>query len=288
MDAVAEVVETYRHDLEEAAEDLRQRGQSFSESAPKMIEDTRSQIEPTTQEIVEAVQDTSDASPPEKPMIEVFAWSTVMVFFANLSIFIGIHFLGPIVSIFVGKFGAFMLAAVGVPCYAHYTIKKSGVAEAAEAVTGDKSVRMELLSYAILQGVLMGYVIDSIYLSYIPYAVITPAIITISFASVAQNANGDRKMLLGGTVGAAVSFNLMLGMITGSLSFVYFLLTLTYAGIAAVIMQLCIKHLKSMSKGHVYQNALSCGFIVAKGMFFLMFGSYDSDIQEQQEQQPRK
>ncbi|KAK6057864.1 hypothetical protein COOONC_04579 [Cooperia oncophora] len=161
---------------------------------------------------------------------------------------------------------------------------KSGIAEAAEKVTGDKSVRMELLSYAILQGVLMGYVIDSIYLSYIPYAVITPAIITVSFAAVAKSAEGDRKMMLGSTVGAAISFNFMLGLITGSLSFVYFLLTLTYAGIAAVIMQLCFKNLKGVSTGHVYQNALSCSFIVAKGLFFLLFGSYDPEPEPQQQQ----
>ncbi|KAK6020272.1 hypothetical protein OSTOST_14077 [Ostertagia ostertagi] len=147
---------------------------------------------------------------------------------------------------------------------------------------------MELLSYAILQGVLMGYVIDSIYLSYIPYAVITPAIITVAFAQVAKSADGDRKMILGSTVGAAVSFNFMLGLITGSLSFVYFLLTLTYAAIAAVIMQLCFKNLKAVSTGHVYQNALSCGFIVAKGLFFLLFGSYENDVQDQPDQNSDK
>lgn len=59
-----------------------------------------------------------------------------------------------------------------------------------------------------------------------------------------KTANGDRKQLLGGTIGAAVLVNFILGLLTGSLSFVYFLLTLTYAGIAAVVMQVAIKNLK--------------------------------------------
>lgn len=46
----------------------------------------------------------------------------------------------------------------------------------------DKAVRMEILAYAILQGVITGYVIDSIYLSYIPFAIVTPAIVALSFA----------------------------------------------------------------------------------------------------------
>ncbi|VDO95600.1 unnamed protein product [Heligmosomoides polygyrus] len=145
---------------------------------------------------------------------------------------------------------------------------------------------MEILAYAILQGVITGYVIDSIYLSYIPFAIVTPAIVALSFAkspqAVTKTANGDRKQLLGGTIGAAVLVNFILGLLTGSLSFVYFLLTLTYAGIAAVVMQVAIKNLKGGDKVHVYQNALSCGLIVAKGMFFLLFGSYQPDDTDQQ------
>nr|CDJ94465.1 Protein of unknown function DUF856 domain containing protein [Haemonchus contortus] len=149
----------------------------------------------------------------------------------------------------------------------------------------DSMIRMQLLSYAIIQGMLMGYVIDSIYLSYIPYAVITPAIVTVSFATVAKQSNGERKMLLGGTIGTAITVNFILGMITGSLSFVYFLLTLTYAGIAAVIMQLCLRNLKGTEDDseHFYQNALSCSYVIAKVMFYLMFGSYHSDVQAQKQ-----
>ncbi|KAK6057863.1 hypothetical protein COOONC_04578 [Cooperia oncophora] len=111
---------------------------------------------------------------------------------------------------------------------------------------------MELLSYAILQGVLTGFVIDSIYLSYIPYAVITPAIIAASFGAVNKNAQGSRKVLLGGTIGTAIGVNFLIGMVTGSLSFIYLLLTLVYAGIAHIILQLCLRNLKAMDKGHLY------------------------------------
>nr|CDJ85477.1 Protein of unknown function DUF856 domain containing protein [Haemonchus contortus] len=137
----------------------------------------------------------------------------------------------------------------------------------------------------------MGYVIDRLYLSYIPYAVITPAVIAITFAQAAKFADGDRKKLLGGTIGTAITVNFIWGMISGSLSFVYLLLMLTYAGIAAVIMQLCLNKLKGTvpqkfpfqedEREHLYQNALSCSFVIAKVMFFLMFGSYHSDVEAQ-------
>lgn len=66
-----------------------------------------------------------NVAPQEKPVIEVFAWSTVMVFFANIGILIGIYLLGPIISVFVGRFGAALLAFFGVPFYAYYKVKVS-------------------------------------------------------------------------------------------------------------------------------------------------------------------
>ncbi|KAL6733918.1 hypothetical protein ANCDUO_01655 [Ancylostoma duodenale] len=273
METVAEVYGSYRQELEETMEGLRQRGQALGESAPQMIEDTKSQIEPQTQELIEAVQDTSNVSTPQKVVIEVFAWSSVMVLFANIGLGFGSYILGPIISIFVGKFGATLAAFVAVPLYAHYQIKHS---------TGsDVNIRFELLSLAILQGVLTGFVINSLYLSATPFAVLTPAIVTVSFAAIANSANGNRVTLLGGSIGAAVGVNFLLGLITGSLTFVYFLLTLTYAGIAAVTMQLVFKHIQGDAKGHVYQNILSCSFIIAKGMFYILFGSYNQeDVQQ--------
>uniref|UniRef100_A0A0K0D8T8 MFS domain-containing protein n=1 Tax=Angiostrongylus cantonensis TaxID=6313 RepID=A0A0K0D8T8_ANGCA len=96
--------------------------------------------------------------------------------------------------------------------------------------------------------------------------------------AVAPSANGNRVALLGGTIGAAVIFNLAVALITGNLSFTYFLLTLTYGGIAAAVMQLIFKNLNEKERGHVYQSALSCGFIIAKGTFFLLFGSYKQEV----------
>ncbi|ETN82519.1 hypothetical protein NECAME_07905 [Necator americanus] len=280
MEAVAELYGSYRQELETAMEGLRQRGQAFGESAPQYIEDTKSQIEPQTQEIIDAVQDTSAVSTPQRAVIEVFAWASVMVFFANVGVGFGSYIFGPIISIFIGKFGATLAAFVGIPLYAHYEIKHSG--------GSDVNIRLELLSLAVLQGVLTGFVIDSLYLSATPFAVLTPAIVTVSFASIAASAQGNRVTLLGGSVGAAVGVNFLIGLITGNLTFVYFLLTLTYAGIAAVTMQLVFKHIQGEAKGHVYQNVLSCSFIIAKGMFFLLFGSYNpEDVQVQQDRQSK-
>ncbi|KJH50694.1 hypothetical protein DICVIV_03134 [Dictyocaulus viviparus] len=344
MDSVVEVVQAYRHELEETMQSLRQRGEALGQSAPKLIEDTKSQIEPKTQQLFAAVQDTSAVSPAPKPVVEIFAWATVMILFANIGILIGSYILGPILSAILGKTGAAILAFIVVPSYAHISITEvcyihvlidiimnspfvmtlsitidhdiimmrvrlliwsymvkcycavratpDGYTSICQCVVNrrhgltthfkksggdDAAVRFEVLSLAIAQGILMGFVIDSLYLSAIPFAILTPAIITASFPVVTQAAGGNRVTILAGTIGASVIINLAIGLIIGSLSFTYFLLTLTYGSIAAVIMQLIFRNLQEGAKGHVYQNALSCGFVIAKGMFFLLFGSSEPE-----------
>ncbi|KAJ1353199.1 hypothetical protein KIN20_009778 [Parelaphostrongylus tenuis] len=266
MDAVVEEVEAYRNELQKTMQSNCHLDQTFGQSAPQTIEGTESQIELQTDGLVTAAQPSSAVSPETKPIIDVFAWATLMVFFSNVGIIVGSYIIGPILSKFLGKFGAATLAFFVVPSYAHYSIKKKSGGD-------DGVIRFEVLTLAVIQGVLMGFVIDSLYLSSIPFAVLTPAIITVSFPAVALSSNGNRVTQLISTIGAAVIFNLAVGLATNSLSFTYFLLSLTYGGIAAVVMQLFFKNF--LREAHVYQNALCCGFIIAKGIFFLLFGSYE-------------
>ncbi|VDM52671.1 unnamed protein product [Angiostrongylus costaricensis] len=282
MDAVVEVVERYRHELEDAMQTIRQSGEEYGQSAQQMIQETRNQVEPQTQELITAVRDTSSVPPTTKPVVEVFAWATLMIFFANAGIIVGSYILGPLLSAFLGKSGAALLAFLAIPGYAHYSITKVGYVSALSDILNsgggdDAAIRFQVLSLAIVQGVLMGFVINSLYLSSIPFAVLTPAITALSFPAVALSANGNRVALLAGTIGAAIIFNFAVGLVTVNLSFTYFLLSLTYGGIAAAVMQLIFKNLHEEAKGHVYQNALSCGFIIAKGTFFLLFGSYEQE-----------
>lgn len=46
-----------------------------------------------------------------------------MVLFANIGIFIGVYLVGPLVSVFLGRFGAAVIAFAGIPIYAHNSIK---------------------------------------------------------------------------------------------------------------------------------------------------------------------
>ncbi|KAE9412157.1 hypothetical protein Angca_001415, partial [Angiostrongylus cantonensis] len=124
MGAVVEVVERYRHELEDAMQTIRQSGEEYGQSAQQMIQETRNQVEPQTRELITAVQDTSSVSPATKPVVEVFAWATLMIFFANAGIVVGSYVLGPLLSAFLGKSGAALLAFLVVPGYAHYSITK--------------------------------------------------------------------------------------------------------------------------------------------------------------------
>ncbi|VDM54799.1 unnamed protein product [Angiostrongylus costaricensis] len=257
MHAVVEAVEGYRHEMEDAVQTI----EAYSQPAQQMIEETRNQVEPQTQQLITAVQDTQ-----QRPLLRCLRGP--LIFFANAGIVVGSYILGPLLSAFLGKSGAALLAFLAIPGYAHYSItKNSGGGD-------DAAIRFQVLSLASVQGVLMGFVINSLYLSSIPFAVLTPAITALSFPVLSSRI----LALLAGTIGAAIIFNFAVGLVTGNLSFTYFLLSLTFGGIAAVVMQLIFKNLHEEARGCVYQNALNYGFIIAKGTFFLLFGSYKQEV----------
>ncbi|KHJ85719.1 hypothetical protein OESDEN_14547, partial [Oesophagostomum dentatum] len=234
MDIVAEVYGSYRQELEETMEGLCQRGQAVSESLPQVVEDMKQQCRPQMQDFVETVKDTSDVTTPQKAVVEIFAWATVMVFFANVGLEFGCYILAPIATLFVGKVGAALAAFIIVPFYAHYQIKHS--------LDNDVIIRFEMLPMAILQGILTGLAISSYTITDIPFAVLTPATITVAYPTIANSADGNRVKLLGGSVATAVGVNFLLGLTTESLTFCYLLLTTFYAAICALAMQFVFRN----------------------------------------------
>ncbi|VDM63780.1 unnamed protein product [Angiostrongylus costaricensis] len=172
MDGVYKEEAGCLHELEETMQSLHQPAKFFGLAAPPLTEDTRNQVESQAQELT-----TSSVSPATKPLIEVLVWTTLLIFFANVGIVVGSYILGPLLSTFLGKYGAVILAFVVIPSYTYYSITK------------------------------------------------IVALITVA-------------------IGAAVIFNLTVGIVTANLSFIYFPLTLICAGIAALVVQLILKKLQ--------------------------------------------
>ncbi|KHJ90336.1 hypothetical protein OESDEN_09820 [Oesophagostomum dentatum] len=259
---------TYREELEEAVEGLRQRSPTLMKGAALLTTvDAKSQAEVRTEDLLRAVKSISKAPTPERTVIEVFIWSSIMVLFANIGVGLGSYVLAPFLPIFLGKVGAMLLGVIGVPIYAHRKIKQTD--------SSDVTIRNELLSLSIIQGILVGFSISNLYLSSSPFVVFTPLLVTVAFTLISSFASENRALVLGGSIGAAVGANLLLGYITSSLSFTYFLMSLTYAGIAAVTMLHMLKNSQNESKPYAYQNALSNSYIIAKGMFYILFGTYN-------------
>ncbi|KAK6058165.1 hypothetical protein COOONC_04268 [Cooperia oncophora] len=137
----------------------------------------------------------------------------------------------------------------------------------------DNNIRRMMVASTFGQGLLVGYTISQRYLSSQPLAFITPMSVSFGYANIVQRAKGDRRMILGASLGAAVSANLVLGFLTGQLSSSYEFLALGYVALSGVVMQLLF-HNAHWTRGHAFQNVHNAFFVLFKGMTFYCFGTY--------------
>ncbi|KAE9419512.1 hypothetical protein Angca_000509, partial [Angiostrongylus cantonensis] len=170
----------------------------------------------------------------QRLVIEVFAWSSVLVLGSSIGSVLGAYIFSPIIGSIFGKYIASLVAYILIPLGAHFKERN---------FVDENNIRMMMLGTSIAQGMLSGYTINSRYLEAQPLPFITPMVMSFGYAVCFTSLTVISFTLLGGTIGAAVIFNLAVALITGNLSFTYFLLTLTYGGIAAAVMQLIFKNL---------------------------------------------
>ncbi|KAK5977333.1 hypothetical protein GCK32_020739 [Trichostrongylus colubriformis] len=130
-----------------------------------------------------------------------------------------------------------------------------------------------MLASSFGQGLLVGYTISQRYLYSQPIAFITPMAVSFGYGGIAHRARGDRIMILGASLGAAVSANIAIGVMTGQLSSSYDFLALGYVAISGVVMQLLF-HDAHWTRGHSFQNLHNALYNLFKGMTFYLFGTY--------------
>ncbi|KAK6732390.1 hypothetical protein RB195_016648 [Necator americanus] len=261
--ALTDTYGNYQNDMERTLGSLRNQVAQLQQDLPKMIKD----VQPNSKEILNAVKSTKRVSGPQRVVVEVFAWSSVMVLASTIGSMLGAYILGPFASLFFGKFAAALLAFFIIPVVSHATIKNKE-----RHFESDNRIRTMLLSTSIGQGALAGYAINSLYLSAQPLAFVTPAVVSVGYTISVRQTNGDRAQILGISLGLACLTNVLLGtMLSGNTSSYQFL-TLGYVGIAGVIMQLVLHD--SSSRGYTYQNALNSLYLLFKGATYYCFGTY--------------
>uniref|UniRef100_H2WJR9 Uncharacterized protein n=1 Tax=Caenorhabditis japonica TaxID=281687 RepID=H2WJR9_CAEJA len=263
---VTKTYANYVQDIQQAAEGLRQRALALQQDGPAQLQQLQSQIQPQTQELVQALQEIkSPIGLPTSSVVEIFGWSSILLLSAGLSGLVGGYVLSPIFGIFIGRMGAAILASLVLPGVAAYQLngKDGNTAE----------TRFQLLLLSLAQGVLMGHAVAYTYLSGQPIGFVTPLVIAFAYPLIAGQVGTAHAPLLGGAVGAAFAVQFALGLISGSLSLGYLLLSALYSASSAGLLQIAFKNLNAPNRIHLYQILLVGSFLFSKALVFGLFGS---------------
>ncbi|CAO4379993.1 unnamed protein product [Caenorhabditis nigoni] len=267
--SIAFVTKTYANyvqDIQQAAEGIRQRAAVLQQEGPAQLQQLQSQIQPQTQELISALQETqSPIGLPTSSVVEIFGWSSILLLGAGIASIVGGYLLSPIFGIFIGRAGAAILATLILPGLAAYQLN---------AEDGSTSAtRFQLLLLALTQGVLMGHAISYTYVSGQPLGFITPLVIAFAYPLVAGQVGTAHVPLLGGAVGASFAAQFVFGLVSGSLTFSYFLLSALYSAASGALLQIAFKNLNAPSRIHMYQILLVASFLFSKALVYGLFGS---------------
>ncbi|KAL6733914.1 hypothetical protein Aduo_004514 [Ancylostoma duodenale] len=202
--ALTDTYGNYHNEMERTFASIRKRASQLQEDIPNMVRD----IQPQSEEIVRAVKATGKVTGPQRVVVEVFAWSSVMVMATGIGSMFGAYLLGPFVSLFFGKFFAALLAFFIIPVFSHAIIRNRE-----RHFESDNKIRTSMLVTSLMQGVLAGYAINSYYLSAQPLGSITPAVVSIGYTISVRQSHGNRFQVLGFSLGTAFLVNLIMGAI---------------------------------------------------------------------------
>ncbi|CAB00878.1 Membrane transporter protein [Caenorhabditis elegans] len=263
---VTKTYANYVQDIQQAAEGLRQRAAALQQDGPGQLQQLQSQIQPQTQELISALQETqSPIGLPTSAVVEIFGWSSILLLGAGIASIIGGYVLSPIFGIFIGRGGSAILATLAIPAFGAYQLNNE------DGTTS--GTRFQLLVLALVQGLLMGHSISYTYLSAQPLGFVTPLVIAFAYPLIAGQVGTARTPLLGGAVGAAFGTQLVLGLVSGSLSFSYLLLSALYSAASGAILQVAFKNLTAQNRIHMYQILLVSSFLFSKALVYGLFGS---------------
>ncbi|CAJ0961462.1 unnamed protein product, partial [Mesorhabditis belari] len=256
---VTSLAHKYRAEFEQTLDGLRQRALKLQEQAPELISQTQANIEPYKKDFVDTVQALGEVVTPPLTILQTLSWSAVLVLASTIASYASAYVFAPILSLAIGGFGALGLALAAVPMYTAWTIQEDLAAKATDMV-----IRFHLLAAALVEGLLVGLLLQNSYLSGAPLADVLLAITAVAYPFAADKVGHNRQMLLGASVGTSVGVTLLLGLLSGYFTLPYLVLTLLYGAITAVTLQYIYKNVTSTSAPtYTYQLALLVAFTAA-------------------------
>ncbi|CAJ0558401.1 unnamed protein product, partial [Mesorhabditis spiculigera] len=261
--SVSSVASQYQQELSDKIEDIKQAAVHLQEQAPALVNDIPAKVEPYKQELIATIQATGDVATPPVAVLTTMMWTSMMLIGGTVATVISANVFAPIFSMAIGTFGALALALVGLPLIAYYRIK----ADVAEGVP-ESTTRFGLLSLALVEGLLVGYILADRYVSGAPVAALPVALTSILYQLASAQFGNNRQMLLGASAGAATLATLTVGLVLGSLTASYLLLTLLYGGaIAATLQYLFANVTNDSTPTHQYELGL---FIAIQASYILV------------------
>jgi len=279
MDTLVEIGQQYKTEFEDRIEGLRQRSVTLQQQAQETIESLQPAIEAQQQTLLAAVQDMSPREGYAKAVTETFAWTAVLLFAAYFVSLISGLILAPVVSVFVGGATAFLVIYAALPAFVYKNLDFTN--------ESDSETRFQLLGFALVQGILVGFLFSERYLSTMqPLPFLTPLIIAVGTSMAEPQVGSNRQALIGATIGGGVGAHLLIGLVLGQLSFAYFLATLLYAAAGFASLQYLLKD--GEYNANIKYLTMLAYFVAAtyvQLVVFTVFGGAKEDMQQQQQQQ---
>uniref|UniRef100_A0AC34RPT4 Uncharacterized protein n=1 Tax=Panagrolaimus sp. JU765 TaxID=591449 RepID=A0AC34RPT4_9BILA len=279
-EAVIEVAKKYRGEFEETYEGLRKRATELQGELTGQVQQYQEklqQLQPSIQQqrdellnVLQDVQTPVEDKDATTKLMEALLWTATMQFaYQFSSVFIGGLF-SSVIGLFFSGFGAFLLAYAILPALVATHVKNSNNNES------DVSLRFKILGFAVIEGILNGYLISDRYLGVWQPLPFVPTAVIAALAPLAFDKFGKaRTTFLGATVGAGFGTLFVLGLFTGNLSMAYLLISIFYAAIGFVTIQFFLKYFAGNKEQAAYyvQLGVFIASLYASGLVYLLLGT---------------
>jgi len=274
METLTEIGQQYKTEFEDRFEGLRQRSVALQQRAQETIESLQPVLEEHQQHRLQAVQDMSPREGYAKAVAETFTWTSVLLFASYFISLISSLVLSPVVGVFVGGATAFLVIYAALPTFVYKNLDFTN--------ESDAETRFQLLGFALVEGILVGFLFSDRYLATMqPLPFLTPLIIAVATTLAEPQIGSNRQALLGAAIGGGVVSHLLIGVILGQLSFPYLLLTLLYAATGFATLQYLLKD-GEFNASIKYMTMLA--YFVAAAyvqlVVFTVFGGAKEDVQQ--------
>ncbi|VDK80643.1 unnamed protein product [Litomosoides sigmodontis] len=204
-------------------------------------------------------------------IMHTYMWTALLLLihaiFSTLSAYLFSVLIRQIISGFIAAISAYVI----LPLITYHYINKLSMSKYA---WNDMILRHGLLAFAIIEGLLTGYILSNRTLQSLPpLAALTPCFIGIIAPVLQSTATNERSSLLLVAVAGSFSSHLLIGMFAG-LVFPYLLLVIFYTTIAFVTLQLLIANIdENVTFTHIYQFAIFYFSLLVESIVYKLFGT---------------